>query len=210
MFESPTNTRRLLDRALQGDEDARRDLLELHREDLRRMVEARLDRRIAARVDASDVVQDALIEAARRLEHYLTERPLPYFAWLRQIAAERVIDTHRRHVSSQRRSILREEHGLEIPDESAVQLIARIFADDTSPSNRVVRKERNEQLTEALAALSARDREVLVMRHLEQLSTAAIAEALGISEGAVKARLLRGLLRLRGRLRADSSDGDHA
>ncbi len=174
------------------------------------MVEARLDRRIAARVDASDVVQDALIEAARRLEHYLTERPLPYFAWLRQIAAERVIDTHRRHVSSQRRSILREEHGLEIPDESAVQLIARIFADDTSPSNRVVRKERNEQLTEALAALSARDREVLVMRHLEQLSTAAIAEALGISEGAVKARLLRGLLRLRGRLRADSSDGDHA
>ncbi len=193
----------LLDRATQGDEKAREVLLQLYRDELRRMVAARLDPRIAGRVDASDVVQETLVDAAGRLDKYLLERPLPYFAWLRQLASERIIDTHRRHVSAQRRSILRERDGLGIPDRSAVELVRRVFADDTSPSDRLARKERNEQIMEAIASLKAKDREILVMRHLEQLSTASIALALGISEGAVKSRLLRSVLRLRGLLEPD-------
>jgi RNA polymerase sigma-70 factor, ECF subfamily len=197
-------TQSLLDRASRGDAGARNALLELHREDLRRMVAARLDPRVAARVDAADVVQDALIEASRRLDQYLYHRPLPYFAWLRQIVGEQIIATHRYHISSQRRSVQREERGLEIPDESAHELIGQLFADDANPSNWAIRKESHEQLMQALGSLSPRDREVLVMRHLEQLSTAAIADALEISEGAVRSRLVRGRHHLRNRLESHS------
>jgi RNA polymerase sigma-70 factor (ECF subfamily) len=197
-------TKRLLDGATRGDAKAREALLQLFRDELRRMVAARLDPRIAGRVDPSDVVQDTLVEASGRLDKYLVERPLPYFAWLRQLAGERIIDAHRRHVGAQRRSILRERHVVGIPDKSAVELVSRLFADESSPSDRLARKERDQRIMEALASLKEKDREILVMRHLEQLGTAAIALALGISEGAVKSRLLRSVLRLRGLLEPES------
>ncbi len=190
----------LIDRARQGDGAARQELLELYRANLRRMVASRLDRRLASRVDASDVVQETLADASKRLDDYLRDRPLPFLMWLRQLAGERVIDTHRRHIVSQRRSINREDHADERLDGSSRELIRRFMANDTSPSNRLSRKERRDQVMSALASLSARDREVLVMRYLEQLGAAEIAEVLGITEGAVKARLLRALIHMRGRL----------
>lgn len=195
-------TERLIRRAGDGDEAARRELLERYRDNLRRMVAARLDRRLASRVDPSDVVQETLADAARRMDDYLRDRPLPFFGWLRQLAGERVIDAHRRHVVSQRRSITRESRSPELSDESAATLGRTLLANDTSPSNRLLRQERLDEVMAALEALSPRDREVLVMRHLEQLGTAEIAEALGITEGAVESRLLRALIRLRGRLEA--------
>jgi RNA polymerase sigma-70 factor, ECF subfamily len=198
-------TQTLLERATRGDKAALNALLELHREELRRMVAARLDPRLAARVDASDVVQDALLEASRRLDRYLLQRPLPYLAWLRQIVDERIITTHRHHISSQRRSIRREEYRLEVPDESVDWLIGSLFARDTSPSDRAIRREGDEHLMQAVASLPPKDREVVAMRHIEQLSTAAIAAALGISEAAVKSRLVRARARLRNELQADSS-----
>ena len=204
MSGSGATIQHILDLATQGDAKAREILLERYRDELRRLVETRLDRRIAARVDASDVVQDTLIEAARRLDEYLLERPLPYFAWLRQLAGERIIGTHRQHLHAQRRSIYREKHGLEVPEESAVALVSRLFADDTSPSDRLARKELTAQVMEALALLSVKDREVLLMRHLEQLSTAEIADALEITEAAVKSRLVRALRHLGGLLESDS------
>ncbi len=204
MSGQESTTQHLLDRATRGDAKARDVLLQLYRDELRRMVEARLDPRIAARVDASDVVQDTLIEASRRLDEYLLERPLPYFAWLRQLAGERIVGTHRQHVHAQRRSIYRERRGLEIPEKSAAALVSRLFADDTSPSNQLARKEQTARVMEALASLSVKDREVLLMRHLEQLSAAEIADALEISEAAVKSRLVRGLLHLRALLEFDS------
>ena len=91
-----------------------------------------------------------------------------------------------------------------LPDDSALALAGKLIANDTSPSNRLLRQEQHDQLMAALAALSPRDREVLVMRHLEQLTTAEIADALGITEGAVESRLLRALIRLRGRMEAGS------
>ena len=185
MTDLLSGTRVLIDRAHGGDEAARQQLLERYRDYLRRMVAVRLDRRMAARVDASDVVQETLVEAARRLDDYLRERPLPFYGWLRQLAGERIIDTHRRHVTAQRRSVSLEHRELDLPHNSADELVLRLSTADTSPSNHMMRRERHERLKAALASLPQRDREVLVMRHLEQLGTAEIAATLGIAEGAV-------------------------
>ena len=203
MTEMTQVTHLLIDRAGQGDESARRELLERYRDYLRRMVSARLDRRIAPRVDPSDVVQDTLAEAARRMDGYLKDRPLPFYGWLRHIAAECVIQTHRRHVGSLKRSVAFENRMPELTDASAVGLVRSLMANDTSPSNRLAHQELIDQLTAALAALSPRDREVLVMRHFEHLSAAEIAETLGIREGAVKLRLLRALDRIRAIMEVD-------
>src|SRR4051794_39499423 len=197
MTDLLAGTQALIDRAQGGDGAARQQLLDRYRDYLRRMVAVRLDRRLAARVDASDVVQETLVEAARRLDDYLRERPIPFYGWLRQLAGERIVDAHRRHVTTQRRSVTLEHRELELPDASADQLVRRLFAADTSPSNRMIRQERHERLKGALASLPQRDREVLVMRHLEQLSTSEIAAMLEISEPAVKSRLLRALIRMR-------------
>ena len=193
---------RLMNLAAQGDEAARQQLLHRYREPLRRMVANRLDPRISSRVDPSDIVQDTLIEAARRMKDFLERRPIAFPAWLRQIAGERVIDAHRRHVSSQRRSVTRESQESRLPDQSASLLAQRLLDDQTSPSGQLMRREGLDRIREALAALKPNDREVLVMRHLEQLSIVEISQLLGLTEAAVKSRLLRGLIRLRSELEA--------
>jgi RNA polymerase sigma-70 factor (ECF subfamily) len=204
MSASDSLTYRLLARATQGDEQARHSLLELHRDDLRQAVRVRLDRRIAPRVDVSDVVQDTLVEASRRLDEFLRERPMPYFAWLRRLAEKWVIGTHRRHAYTGRRSVYRETQATRTPEDSAADPVGRLLADNTSPSNQLMRKELSEQLEQSLASLSPKDREVLVMRYIQQLKTPEIAQALGISEAAVKSRLVRGLLHLRESMDRDS------
>ena len=204
MTETTQVTKDLIDRVEKGDDAARHELLERYRDYLRRMVAARLDRRLGPRIDPSDVVQEALTDASRRMDEYLRDRPIPFVAWLRQLAGDRVVDAHRRHVQSQKRSVTRESRPSDLPDESSLALARRLVANDTSPSNRLMREERREQMMESMAALPPRDREVLAMRHLEQLGAGEIAEALGISVGAVEARLLRALIRLRGRLEASS------
>jgi RNA polymerase sigma-70 factor (ECF subfamily) len=191
----------LLEMARGGDAPAREQLLSRHRARLLRMVAVRLDRRLAARVDPSDVVQEALAEAARRMPEYLRDGPLPFYPWLRRLAWERLVKLHRRH-RARKRSVLREEDW-PLPDESAAELAQRLLASGTSPSRRIVRQELRERVRAALAELAARDREVLVLRYLEQLSTAETAAVLDISEGAVKVRHLRALERLRGLLGVD-------
>src|SRR5262245_21038590 len=197
------DTQDLIDRAGRGDEAARHRLLEHYRDYLRRMVAVRLDRRLAPRIDASDIVQEALVEADRRLDGYLRQRPIPFYAWLRQIAGDRIVDAHRLHVASQKRSVTREDFAGELPDESSFALARCLLADDTSPSDRLIRQEEHEEIPGAIDALPPKDREVLVMRHLEQLGTAEIAATLGVTEGAVKVRLLRALVRLRVQLGAE-------
>jgi RNA polymerase sigma-70 factor (ECF subfamily) len=195
------DTEQLIEQAREGDETARQDLLARHRDRLRRMVRVYLDRRLAARVDPSDVVQEALAEASRKLPAYLDERPLPFYPWLRRIAWEQLAKAHRRHLGARSRDATREEPGgFGLPDESALDLARRLIAPGTSPSNRLMRDELRARVQAALARLAPRDREVLVMRYLEQLSTREIADALGATEGAVKVRHLRALERLRGLL----------
>ncbi len=163
------------------------------------MVEVRLDRRLAPRVAPSDVVQEALADAARRLPEYVRDRPLPFHAWLRQFAWERILKLHRHHIGAGKRSLNREEAGaIPLPDESMMQLANRLVTSATSPSRRAMRDELRERVQAALAALPARDREVLVLRYLEGLAIGEVAEVLGIGEGAVKMRQLRALERLRG------------
>jgi RNA polymerase sigma-70 factor (ECF subfamily) len=192
------DTDELVESAGRGDASARQELLTRHRRRLRQMVAFRMDRRLAARVDPSDVVQEALVEAAGRLSDYLRRRPVPFYPWLRQLTWEKLIEQHRRHLHAQRRSVKREDvQPLGLPDESVVVLASRLLAPGSSPSQRVLRDEVRERVRAALSRLGARDREVLVLRHLEQLSVREIAAVLGITEGAVKVRQLRALERFR-------------
>jgi RNA polymerase sigma-70 factor (ECF subfamily) len=192
------DTEELLNRTAAGDRVAREQLLERHRKKLKRMVAVRLDRRLAARVDPSDVVQEALAEAARHLDDYLRERPLPYYAWLRRLAWIRLDKLFRRHTAG-RRDVAREEPP-ELSERSALELAEKVLAADPSPGHAALRRELRQRVRAAMDRLAAVDREVLVLRFLEQLSTAETAAVLGVTEGAVKVRLYRALERLRGRL----------
>jgi len=195
--QSDTEELELL-RAAEGDDEAAQRLLARHRGRLRQMVAVYLDRRLAARVDPSDVVQEALADAARGLATYLRERPLPFYPWLRQFAWQRLLQFHRHHLRARRRSVEREVPGdIVLPDQSADALADRLMASGTSPSRRLIRDELRQRVQAAMDRLAERDREILVMRHLEEMSAAEIAAILGISEGAVRVRLLRALTRLR-------------
>src|SRR5262245_33964409 len=134
MAPSPDpDTDQLLADASRGDAHARGRLLERHRPRLRRMVAVRLDRRLAARVDPSDVVQEALLEASARLDEYLRDRPIPFYPWLRRLAYVRVADAYRRHLRAGRRSVEREEPA-PLPDGSAMELADRLLAPGGGPS----------------------------------------------------------------------------
>jgi RNA polymerase sigma-70 factor (ECF subfamily) len=198
MTAANPDTEQLLEQASQGDADARQQLLGRHRGRLRRMVAIHLDRRLAARLDPSDVVQEALAAAAGKLDDYLRDRPLPFYPWLRRLAWERLVKLHRHHLRAQRRSVQREEpHVPALPDESAAELAERLIASGTGPSGQLLQEELRQRVQAGLARLSARDREVLVLRYLEGLSTREVAATLGLSEGAVKMRHLRALDALR-------------
>jgi RNA polymerase sigma-70 factor (ECF subfamily) len=201
------DTGQLIDQASQGDPAAQQQLLARHRDRLRRMVRLRMDRRLAARVDPSDVVQEALAEAAVKLSEYLRRRPLPFYPWLRRLAWERLVKLHRRHIRAQRRSVTREDAGrLALPDESVLVLARRLIAPGSSPSQHLIREELRGRVRDALARLDEGDREVLVLRYLEQLSNAEIGAVLGVSAGAVKMRHLRALERIRGLLAGEREE----
>lgn len=202
------DTEHLLDRAAAGDPDARDRLLRRHRDRLRRMVAVRADPRLAARVDPSDVVQETIAEAATRLDRYLRDRPLPFYPWLRQIAQNRLADLYRRHVRARRRTVTREEAPAGLPDWSAAELADRLFARHSTPSAGVHRAERRDRVRAALAALAEADREVLVLRVLEELPARDVAAVLGTTEAAVRSRQVRALDRLRALLGADFLEGD--
>jgi RNA polymerase sigma-70 factor, ECF subfamily len=195
------DTEELLERAGTGDRTAQQELLARHRGRLRQMVALRIDRRMAARVDPSDVVQEALADAALSLSDYLKHRPLPFYPWLRQFAWERLIRLHRQHLQAQRRSVNREQLRIfDIADESEAVLADRLAISGSSPSAGLIAAERRDRVRAALEALEPHDREVLVLRYLEQLTTKEIAAVLGINEAAVKTRHRRALERLRRRL----------
>jgi RNA polymerase sigma-70 factor (ECF subfamily) len=198
MTTGPGQTDELLARARRGDPAARQQLLHEHRERLRRMVGVRLDRRLSPRIDASDVVQEALAEADRELDGYLRHPEMPFYPWLRRFAWDRLLKLHRFHVKARRRSVEREAGEiLPLPDESAVDLVDRIAGSGTSPSRRLIREELRTNVRRGLDAMAAPDREVLVLRYLEQLSFEEVSAVLGVGVGAVKMRHLRALARLR-------------
>src|SRR6516162_8895316 len=140
-LKSP-DTDELLRRTSHGSAAARDQLLMRHRNRLCKLIAYHMDRRLAARVDPSDVVQDVLIEAAHKLPEYMDERPLPFYPWLRQIAWDRLVELYRKHVQTQKRSVRREEpSALALPEDSLAELANRLVSSATGPSQRLLRKE---------------------------------------------------------------------
>jgi RNA polymerase sigma-70 factor (ECF subfamily) len=171
-------------------------LLERHRGRLERLINARIDNRLSARVDPSDVIQDTLAVAFRRLPDYLQKEPVPFYPWLRQIALDRLADLYRRHILARKRSVDLEED-LHLSDASAAELATRVLSEGTGPLSGLLRQEVQRHIHRALALLKKDDHEIIFMRYLEGLDTRAAAEVLGISESAAKLRLLRSVRRLR-------------
>jgi RNA polymerase sigma-70 factor (ECF subfamily) len=197
--ENPSEVGRLLDRAAAGDPEAWRALFDRDRQRLRRMVALRMDRRLQGRVDPSDMLQDAHIEAMTRLPEYLRESNLPFFLWLRLIVGQRLTLVHRCHLGAHARDAGR-EIGLyrgALPEATRAALAARLLGHRTRPSAAAVRAERRIRIQTALNAMDQLDREVLALRHFEQLSNSEVAQALGLSGSTASKRYVRALQRLR-------------
>jgi RNA polymerase sigma-70 factor (ECF subfamily) len=201
------DTDQLLEEAGRGSESARGQLLLRHRKRLRAMVDLRMDRRLAGRIDPSDVVQETFADAVAQLSDYLRRRPLPFYPWLRQLACDRLAELNRHHLRAQKRSVRREE-ALGLSDESALELADRLIARGSSPSARLLRHELGGRVQSAMARLADPDREILVLRHLEHLTTSEIAAVLGIREGTAYTRHLRALRRLRAFLEGGITEGE--
>lgn len=197
MAANDPETENLLRRAGAGDGAAMQRLLAKHRDRLRRMISVRMDPRLAARLDPSDVIQETLARAHRDLPDYLDRRPCAFYPWLRQIAWQHLVDLHRRHVQAQRRSVTREER-LVLPasDASTTLLADQLAASGTSIGQGLVRRELLRRLRDALDELAPRDREIVELRHLEDLSLKEAADVLGISHGAARTRYCRAVQRL--------------
>lgn len=191
-------TRELLERARQGQPAAFEELFARHRDRLRRGIAMRLDRRLAARVDVSDVLQETYLEAARRLADYLDRGRMPFYVWLCWLAREKVIECHRVHLEAEKRAVGRELPPL--PADASADLAGGLMSKGPSPSQAVAAAELAERLRAALEQLDEDEREVLLWRHFEQLRNQEIAQLLGISPAAANKRYIRALQRLRGLL----------
>lgn len=197
--DAPQQTLVLLDRVRQGDTAAVNGLLERHRAAIRRMIDHRLDRVVQRRVDASDIVQDVLLEANRRLGDYLANPTMPFQLWLRHMARDRVIDAHRRHRVAASRSLDREV-SLEAPADSEgsqTDLAARLADRELTPAAVATWHELERRFAAAVEKLDEDDRQIVLLRHFEHLSTAEAANLLGLSKPAAGMRYLRAMRRLR-------------
>jgi len=199
MWPDSNNTQELLTQAKAGNADAVEQLLTKHREAVRRMIDLRLDPAIVQRLDASDVVQDVLIEANRRLQDYLKAPAMPFHLWLRHIAKDHIIDAHRRHHQAQKRGVNREQpiHRPAWSDRSSLDLAAQLLDQDLTPASAAIQEELQRRLREAIEQLEDDDREVILMRHYEMLANQEVAESLGLTEAAASMRYLRAVRKLR-------------
>jgi RNA polymerase sigma-70 factor (ECF subfamily) len=182
----------LLEKVRTGDRQALETLLARHRANLLAFVEVRLDARLSARIDPSDVVQEAQLEMVRRMDDFLKRRPMPFHLWARKTAYARLLDL-RRHHRRARRSVEREAI---LPDRSSLLLARPLLAGGSSPSQHLQAQELAERVSHAVDRLSEADREILLMRHGEGLSFEEIACLLEIESAAARKRFGRALLRL--------------
>jgi RNA polymerase sigma-70 factor (ECF subfamily) len=194
-----SDTRHWLERAAAGDAGGWSMLVSRYHARLRRMVALRLDVRLQGRVDPSDVLQDAYLEATARLAEYLRNPVLPFFLWLRLLAGSRLAKLHRRHLGTQLRDAGREVslYRGAMPEASSAALAARLLGKECRPSEVAVRAEMKLRLQEALNRMEPLDREVLALRHFEQLTNAETARVLELSEGTASKRYVRALKKLK-------------
>jgi len=207
MWPQSDQTRELLDGAAAENPAAVNRLMERHREAVRNMIALRMDRRMAARVDASDIVQDVFVEASGRLKDYLQNPVMPFHLWLRQIAQDRMIDLHRRH-RAQRRDVTREQPMAQsgLDDRSSFNLAAQLADEGITPAAAAIKQELEQRFWEAIDLLDEPDREIILMRHAEHLGNGEVAVALDLSPAAAGMRYLRAIRQLRSLLSGDLAD----
>lgn len=199
-----SRTARLLQGVGRGNREALEQLLHVHRGYVQRVVELRMEPQLSARLDPSDIVQEALVEATCRIDDFLQRRPMTFRVWLRQTAIQRLVMARRLHLEAQRRAADREQP---LPDKTSLSLARELLAGRASQLAR--RQELAEQVRDAVSELSEDDRDILLMRNYEGLTNAEAAEALGIEPSAASKRYGRALLRLRDKLnQAGLSRGD--
>jgi RNA polymerase sigma-70 factor, ECF subfamily len=199
MNDPPSETIRLLERLRAGDRRALADLFQRHRDRLRRMVELRMDPRLQGRIDASDVLQDGFLDLAKRVESYLSDPGLPVFLWLRLVVSDRLALVHRHNLGTRMRDVSQEVslYRDPLPQASSAALASMLLGRMTSPSNAAIRAEQILQVQEAINSLEPLDREVVALRHFEQLSRAETAVVLGITEETGAKRYIRALKKLK-------------
>ncbi len=194
--DKANDTQRLLAKLLAGDSSASDLLLDRYRQKLKQLISIRMDRRVKRRVDPSDVVQETLIQAAKRLADYARNQQLPFYPWIRQIAIEQVVVQHRRHLKALRRSVNRElDFSEHLPEHAELELSEVLMAKQHDSMDSVERKELIAVVRQVLAELGAKDRDVLALRFLEQLTIPETAEVLGQKPEAVKSQQRRAIER---------------
>jgi RNA polymerase sigma-70 factor (ECF subfamily) len=194
-----TSSPSLVEEAAQGNNAAWERLMRDHWPRLRRMVALRMDPRLQGRLDPSDVVQESYIDAARRLPEYTKNPAMPFFIWLRWLVGQRLMEQHRRHLGAQARDASREVslyHGA-LPQATAADLAANVLGDLSTPSQAAIRVEQIKRLQEALESLDPLDREILVLRHFEQLTNGEVAQVLNLDKSTASKRYTRALVRLK-------------
>ena len=174
-------------------------LFERHREKIKRMITLRMDRRLSTRIDASDVVQETWLDCERRFADFISNQTMPFFAWLRLLAAQRLIDLHRVHLGAQMRSVKNEVHlyAGALPSASSISLAEHLVGNLTSASHAAQRGDIQIRIQEALNSMEPIDREVLALRHFEMLTNEESAAVLGLKKAAASNRYVRALKRLK-------------
>lgn len=197
--DNSDETRRLLSAAAAGDRAELGGLLDRHRGRLRRMLALRLDQRLQGRVDPSDVIQETFLEATQRLPDYLNQPAMPFFLWLRFLAGQRLLILHRRHLGAEMRAAGREVSLFRgaMPEASSAALAAHLLGRECRPSEIAVRAEVKLRLQDALNQMDPLDREVLALRHFEELSNTEVATVLELTKTAASNRYIRALKRLK-------------
>jgi RNA polymerase sigma-70 factor (ECF subfamily) len=198
MDESSNDTTELLGRAAAGDIRALAEVLERNRDRLKQMVRIRLDPRLRGRLDPSDVIQEAYLDAARRLREYANDPAVSFFLWLRKLTAQRLVDLHRQHLGAKKRDASLEVslHSGAYPQASSLSLAAQLLGRFSSPSRAAIRAEIQIRVQEALNTMDSLDREILALRHFEMLSNEEVAHVLEIKKTAASNRYVRALKRL--------------
>ncbi len=197
-MDQPDPNADLLRRVKEGDTQALAELFSMYRDRLWRIINFRLDARLLGRVDADDILQEAYLAAAQRIEHYLDDSTQTFFIWLRLIANQTLIDVHRRHLGAKMRDASRDMSiHAHYAQATSMSIASQLLGNFTSPSQIAMRDEISLQLDKAIDSMEPIDREVLALRHFEELTNSEVAEVLGIQQKAASIRYVRALKRLK-------------
>jgi RNA polymerase sigma-70 factor (ECF subfamily) len=199
MSDESNNPQDLLRRAGGGDQAALAELFAHYREQLRRMVRLRLDRRLSGRIDPSDVLQEAYLDVAKRAPEYAANPTMPLYLWLRFLTGQRLLAMHRQHLGTQMRDAGQEVslYRGALPEATSASLAAHLLGRLTSPTQAAMRAEMQIRLQEALNSMDSIDREILTLRHFEELNNSDVADVLGLQKAAASNRYIRALKRLK-------------